>query len=99
MDLTGLYVFLKQCIQFLLFRRCQQIDFTTSGFSPGTSSMAWSHCLCSGRVLKDFLEKTSEYSFKWSRIGGALASELALKASARWVEIVDEVDILRWMEG
>jgi hypothetical protein len=32
MDLTGLQVFFKECIQFLLFRRCQWIDFTISRF-------------------------------------------------------------------
>ena len=67
-------------------------------FSPGTSSMAWSHGLGLGKVSKDSLEKTLLNSQRWSGIpstsaecsaGGRAASEFNLNASASLWKMVE----------
>ena len=45
-------------------------------------------------MLKDFLEKTDVNSVRYSGIGGDCALELALKASARRWEMVEDAPIV-----
>ena len=45
-------------------------------------------------MLKDFLEKMDVNSIRYSGIGGNCASELALKASARHWEMVEDAPIV-----